>query len=176
MGLPPQYLEVLGIIKAYTTRVGNGPFGAEIYDKDGDYIREKGHEYGTVSKRPRRCGWLDIPMIKQAILLNGVTELAVTKLDVLSGLPEIKVVDYYVDTKGNRTDLPRSEADSKNCIPHFAKFEGWKQNIDTVKKYEALPKNCREYLEYIKNTLGIPITYVSLGPDRNQTIETRNKF
>jgi adenylosuccinate synthase len=141
-------LKVIGIMKAYTTRVGNGPFSTEQDNKTGQYLRDRGHEYGTVSGRPRRCGWLDLPMMKLACRMSGVNELVLTKLDVLSGLKTIRV-------KTNEG---------------YKSFPGWAAEITKVRRFDKLPKACRDYVLYLEKQLQTPIKYVSVGPDRAQTI------
>ena len=149
IGLPPMKLKVIGIIKAYTTRVGNGPFPTEQANKTGQYLRDRGHEYGTVSKRPRRCGWLDLLMMQHACRLSGVSSIVLTKLDVLSGLKTIKVKT----AKGHKN------------------FPGWQAEITEAKRWADLPKACQRYVLWLEKQLAIPIQYVSVGPDRAQTIK-----
>jgi adenylosuccinate synthase len=153
VGLPPQKIYSLGIVKAYTTRVGGGPFPTELFNETGKSIRERGDEFGTVSKRPRRCGWLDLPMIKTAIRLSGFDYLTITKLDVLSFLPVIKICTQY-----------------KNNKPIYKKFKGWQNDISKVKRFEDLPKEAKIYIKFIQNSLKVPIIYIFVGPERNQTI------
>ncbi len=170
VGIAPRNVYSLGIVKAYTTRVGNGPFPTELFDKTGESIRTRGHEFGTVSKRPRRCGWLDIPALKTAARLSGFTSLAVTKLDVLSGLPEIKVCIAYKVNKRQYDQIPASTYEYEKCKPVYRTFPGWQNDISNSKKYTDLPKNAKVYLQFIENELHAPIKIVSVGSERNATI------
>lgn len=170
VGFPPQILRIIGIVKAYTTRVGGGPFPAELFDNTGNYLQEKGGEIGTVSKRRRRCGWLDIPMLLLSHRLNGFSCLAVTKLDVLTGLSKIKVVTDYV-LKGRKIkEFPSSLADLEAVRPVFKEFKGWSQDITKIKKYTDLPENARIYLSYIEKSLNVPIKYISVAAERKALI------
>ncbi len=149
IGLPPMNLKVVGIAKAYTTRVGNGPFPTEQDNDIGQHLRDKGHEYGTVSKRPRRCGWFDLEMVRKACQMSGVNTLVLTKLDVLSGLKKIKV-----KTKDG-----------------YEEFTGWDEDITGIRQWSKLPVACRRYVVYLEKQLQVPIQYLSVGPDRKQTIK-----
>jgi adenylosuccinate synthase len=148
IGLPPMALNVVGIAKAYTTRVGNGPFPTELKNNIGEHLQVKGHEFGTVSGRKRRCGWFDLPMVRQACKLSGVNEIVLTKLDVLTGLKTIRV----------KTDKG------------YVSFPGWAENISSIKRWQNLPVACKKYVLYLEKHLQTPIKYVSVGPDRRQTI------
>ena len=171
VGFPPQKLEVVGIVKAYTTRVGGGPFPTELFDDSGAYMQEKGHEFGTVSKRRRRTGWLDIHMLRTSHRLNGFSYLVITKLDVLSGLKKLKIATHYI-YKGKKLDtLPSSLEEISQVRPVFAQFEGWEEDISGIKKYASLPKNTRIYLSAIEKYLHIPIQYISVAPERNSIIK-----
>jgi len=174
IGLPPMKINVLGIVKAYTTRVGNGPFPTELTNKINNHLRSIGHEYGTVSKRPRRCGWLDLVLIKQAININGVNSIALTKLDVLSGLKQLKICTHY--TLNNKTirQLPLSFSDTSKLKPQYTTLPGWSKNISQIKKFSHLPKTCQKYINFIGKKIKIPLKYISVGPDRNQTIISLN--
>ena len=170
-GLPATFIKrVVGIIKAYTTRVGGGPFPTELHDEVGQRIRDRGHEYGTVTKRPRRCGWFDAVAVRYSSRLGGATELSVMLLDVLSGFDEINVcVAYELD--GKRIDYFPSDVDDLARVkPIYETLPGWSEEIDQVKKYEDLPENARKYLERLSEILGKPISFVSVGPGREQTI------
>ncbi len=171
VGFPPQKLNVIGIVKAYTTRVGGGPFPSELNDQNGQMLQEKGKEFGTVSKRKRRCGWLDLPMLRLAHRLNGFTNLAITKLDVLSGLPEIKITDYYLIDRKKVNEFPSSLSNVEKAKPVFIKLQGWQKDITTIKKYKNLPKNCKMYLAHIENALKVPIKYISVGAERSAMIK-----
>lgn len=171
VGIPPQKLEVIGVVKAYTTRVGGGPFPAELTDDIGVKLQEAGLEFGTVSKRRRRCGWLDVPMLREASRLNGFTSLAITKLDVLSVLSEIKVADYYLLNGKKITKFPSFLSDVEKAQPIYKTYPGWQEDISKVRRYSDLPKNCRNYLEVIENELGVPIKYISVASERSAMIK-----
>jgi len=167
---PKQINEIIGVMKAYTTRVGSGPLPSEIEDRTGDYMREKGYEYGTTTGRPRRCGWLDTLVVKYSIMINSIDSIALTKLDVLSGIDEIKICVAY-DYEGKiYKDLPPHQTIMHKCKPVYKVFKGWKENIDKIKTYEQLPENTRKYIEEIEKLIEIPISLVSVGPERNQII------
>ncbi|MDD9953561.1 MAG: adenylosuccinate synthase [Candidatus Woesearchaeota archaeon] len=151
----------LAIVKAYTTRVGEGPFPTELEDANGKHMQDVGHEFGTVTGRPRRCGWLDLALVKYAAALNGFTHLVITKLDVLSGLETLNVCTSYKE--GMPVDLARA-------TPVYEDLPGWDEDITGCTTYDALPKNCKKYLAKIKEVTGVPIKYISVGPERNQTI------
>ncbi len=176
-GVGPQFLHyVLGITKAYTTRVGSGPFPAELSVKEGvgQHLSSVGREIGTVTKRVRRCGWLDIPLLRRSTLVNGVSGLCLTKLDVLDGLPEIKICTAY-ELDGNRIDwFPSGADDVARCVPIYQTFAGWNESTIGITEYEKLPTNARTYIEAIEQHLKTPIAMVSTGPDRCQTIVKKN--
>lgn len=170
VGIPPQKIYSMGIVKAYTTRVGNGPFPTELFDEVGEKIRTVGAEFGTVSKRPRRCGWIDLPMLKTAIKLSGFDYLAITKLDVLSGLAKIKVcVGYRIGNKKIDT-IPALMSEFDKCKPVYREFKGWKQDISKVRKMNDLPKEARNYLDFIQKKLKTPIKIISVGAERSSNI------
>jgi len=171
VGFPPQGLNVIGIVKAYTTRVGGGPFPSELNDRNGQLLQEIGLEFGTVSKRKRRCGWLDLPMLRLAHRLNGFTSLAITKLDVLSDLPEIKITDHYLVEGKRMTEFPSSLEIVSQAKPIHKTFAGWTENISKIRKFRDLPKNCQKYLTFIEKNLNIPIKYISVGAERSAIIE-----
>ena len=170
VGFPPQKLNVLGIVKAYTTRVGSGPFPAELNDDTGTFLQERGKEIGTVSKRKRRCGWLDMVMLKYANRLNGFDCLALTKLDVLTGLPFIKIVTSYQCGGKLTEDFPSSLTELEKCKPIFKSLPGWHDTISGIKRYQNLPKNCRLYIETIEKLLKVPVKYISVGAERSEII------
>jgi len=160
--------EVFGVFKAYCTRVGSGPFPTELNDETGTTLREKGHEYGATTGRPRRCGWLDLVALKYSIMINGVSQLIMTKADVLSGFDIIKVCTGY-KCNGHITEkLPYdlNEVDSAE----YAEFKGWPDDISAVDKEEDIPENLQKYIRFIEKETGIPVTIVSLGADRKQII------
>ncbi len=171
LGLPPSSINrVLGIAKAYATRVGNGPFPTELLDPTGDRLRTIGHEFGATTGRPRRCGWLDLVALKYAVMINGMTEIAITKLDVLNSLPEIRVATAYrID--GKTTDRFPSDFDKlERAEPVYETFGGWQTDIDTVSDWENLPAQVKTYLDFVSRQLGVPVRFVSTGPRRSETI------
>lgn len=170
-GIAPKYIDnVLGITKAYTTRVGEGPFATEINDDIASYIREKGHEYGTVTKRPRRIGWLDLVVLNHAKRTSGITSISLMLLDVLGGLNKIKICTKY-QLNGKEIDyIPSNLLDYQNCIPVYEEFDGWKEDITSCKTFDELPINCQKYLNRIMEVTRLPISIISVGPDREQTI------
>jgi len=166
-GLPPKALKkVTGIAKAYTTRVGNGPFPTEDLSEAGDKIREQGHEFGTTTGRPRRCGWFDVVAAKYAITLNGCDEVAIMKLDVLDGFEKVKVCVGY-EIGGERIDCFPS--DLEGVKPVYTELDGWDKS-QGVTSFEDLPKNAKKYIEFLEDKIGCRIKYVSTGADRNATI------
>ena len=176
-GVGPTSIDfVLGICKAYTTRVGGGPFPTELFDETGQYMRERGGEYGSTTGRPRRCGWLDGVVLKEAVRLNGLSALAVTKLDVLTGLDPLKVcVAYELD--GERIEnVPGNIRAVERLKPIYEEVPGWHEDISTVTRFEDLPENCRRYLRYLEEFSGVPVEIVSVGPAREQTIVLKNPF
>ncbi len=170
VGLPPQKLSSLGIVKAYTTRVGNGPFPTELFDKRGEEIRQNGHEFGTVSKRPRRCGWLDLVLLRTASRLSGFDYLTITKLDVLSTLPRLKICTHYVLNGKRINEVPAQQSLFAKCKPVYREFAGWKKDIAKVRKFKDLPAEAKAYVSFIKDSLKVPVQYIFVGPERNQTI------
>ena len=167
---------VLGIAKAYTTRVGTGPFPTELTDDVGAGLAKRGNEFGSVTGRPRRCGWLDLPALTRSLQLNGVDGLCITKLDVLDGLPEVKIATGYL-VHGEPLALLPSGADAvAECVPVYETLPGWSESTVGVKTFEALPANARAYLERIEALAGVPIAMVSTGPDRTETILRRHPF
>ncbi len=168
VGLAPQKIYSMGIVKAYTTRVGNGPFPTELHNKVAEKIRAVGVEFGTVSKRPRRCGWLDLCMLRTAHRLSGFDSIAITKLDVLSGLKEIKICIAYILHGKKINEVPPSIYDFPTCRPVYKVCKGWKTDISKIRTYADLPKEAKKYIEYITNQLRIPISLVSVGPGRGE--------
>ena len=167
---------VLGIVKAYTTRVGGGPFPTECLDDIGTHLQECGVEFGSTTGRPRRCGWLDLVVLREAVRLNGLTGLAVTKLDVLSSLKTLRLcVAYNLD--GERRDsMPATLPDLERCRPVFEDLPGWHEDIRGVRRFEDLPLTCRQYLKRVEELAGVPIQLVSVGPDREETILVQDPF
>ena len=170
-GIPPQSLEyVVGVTKAYTSRVGDGPMPTELLDEVGETLRETGHEYGTTTGRARRVGWLDLPAIKYAASLNGITHLAITLLDVLSAVEEIKVcVGYEID--GKRVEgYPMSQTDLHHARPVYKSLPGWGVDITGSRMRGDLPDAAREFIEFVEADVGVPLCMVSVGPERDQAI------
>jgi adenylosuccinate synthase len=173
---PGQLHHVLGIVKAYTTRVGGGPFPTECLDKIGDHLVECGVEFGSTTGRRRRCGWLDVVVLRDAARLNGLTGLAITKLDVLSTLNPVKVCVGY-DCDGSRRDtMPATIQDLERCQPIFEELPGWAEDIRGARRYEDLPGNTQKYLKRVEELVGVPIQIISVGPDRDETIVVQNPF
>ncbi|MDI9553665.1 MAG: adenylosuccinate synthase [Bacteroidota bacterium] len=169
LGVSPKTIdEIFGIFKAYCTRVGSGPFPTELNDETGELLRKKGSEFGATTGRPRRCGWLDLPALRYAIMINGVTRLFMMKSDILSGFSTIKVCSSY---RVNGQDVDQRPYDNNAAIePVYTELPGWQEDITGIRKYNELPLYLRNYVEFIEKQTGIPITIVSVGPDRNSTI------
>ncbi len=176
-GLGPVVIDlVLGVVKAYTTRVGGGPFPTELKDSLGDYLREKGEEYGSTTGRPRRCGWLDLVIVKTAIRLNGIKGIAITKLDVLSGLEKIKICIGYEYNGKFIKDFPPTLLELEKIKPVYKELSGWKENIRGIKKFEDFPEPVKIYLKTIEEYLETPIYIISLGPERENCLILKNPF
>lgn len=167
---------VIGIVKAYTTRVGAGPFPSELFDDVGEYIQSKGAEFGATTGRRRRCGWLDTVILNNAVRLNGLTGLAITKLDVLGGLDEIKICTSYRHKGASLDYFPASLKVLAECEPVYETLPGWQEDISNLREYEDLPKNVKDYLHRIEEICGTPVQIVSVGPGREQTIVVNNPF
>ena len=170
LGISPQSInEVIGIAKAYCTRVGSGPFPSELEDATGEQLRKVGHEFGATTGRPRRCGWIDLPALKYTIMLNGVTQLAITKIDVLNGFKEFEVTEMYeydgIQTENVPYDLNRDDIKMIN-----KKFTGWNSSTDNIKNYDELPEKLVEYLAYLEEKLEVKITMISTGPGREELV------
>ncbi|HSZ24712.1 MAG TPA: adenylosuccinate synthase [Cytophagaceae bacterium] len=171
LGLAPAHVgNVFGIFKAYCTRVGGGPFPTELLDADGDALRKEGNEFGSTTGRPRRCGWIDLPALKYAIMLNGVTEMLMMKADVLNIFKEIKICTHYKLSDGSITDQIPYDLCEQNYEPVYKTMKGWNCTLDGISSYESLPPELSEYIHYLESQLNVPITVVSIGPDRTQTI------
>jgi adenylosuccinate synthase len=176
-GVAPQRLDyVLGITKAYSTRVGSGPFPTELNDQTGAHLREKGQEFGSVTGRPRRCGWFDAAGLKRAVQLNGTTGLCITKLDVLDGLPTVRLNTGYRMGGESIDILPYGAEAVSRCEPVYEDFPGWSESTFGVCQWEQLPANARRYLDRLSEVLGVPIDLISTGPDRDQTVVLRHPF
>ena len=170
-GVPGRFItKVIGIIKAYTTRVGGGPFPTEQDNDIGQHIRDRGNEYGTVTKRPRRCGWFDVVAVRYAARLGGVDVLSVMLLDVLSQLPEIKVCTAYELDGRRTTNFPSHVDDLRRVTPIYETLPGWQTEISHLRRIDDLPLNARRYLGRLSQLIGIPVEIISVGPDREQTI------
>ncbi len=170
---PTKITSVLGIVKAYTTRVGGGIFPTELLNEDGDRLREVGHEFGATTGRPRRCGWLDIVQLKAANRVNGITHINLTKLDVLSGMKELKVAVKYSLNGKEIFDIPLSENDQEKLDIEYGTFDGWDEDITSCEKYEDLPKNAKKYIEAIEKMLEVKVNFIGVGPKRSQIIEKK---
>ena len=169
-GTRPKDVQAIGVMKAYTTKVGNGPFVVELSDSVGEKLRKDGNEFGTTTGRPRRCGWLDLVVVKYAVRLSGIDALTVTKLDILSGHEELKVCVGYM-YKGKRIDdYPADISILENAEPVYEKLKGWSEDISDARSIDDLPKAAQEYLDYISRYLGIPIGFVGVGPGRDELI------
>jgi adenylosuccinate synthase len=171
---PTRIDEVVGLVKAYTTRVGGGPFPTELHDETGERIRKVGAEFGSVTGRPRRTGWLDLPALRYAVRVNGLDALAITKLDVLTGLDEVKVCVGYDTPRGRTADLPMDELDTAS--PVYQSFPGWKEPLGGARVMADLPRQARAYLEFVEAQAECPYVLVSVGPARDETIVLRDPF
>ena len=170
LGIAPNKIEnVIGIFKAYATRVGSGPFPTELFDADGETLGRVGNEFGATTGRPRRCGWIDLVALKYAITINGVTELNMMKADVLSGFEQIKVCTHYEYNGKKIAHLP-FDIDAKYVKPVYETLEGWQEDLTGIKSANELPNALNQYIEYLEKHLEVPITVVSVGPDRTQTL------
>ena len=176
-GFGPAHIDaVVGIMKAYTTRVGAGPFPTELFDETGNHLQEKGHEFGATTGRRRRCGWLDGVVVADATRLNGLTGLAITKLDVLSGLKTIEIATSY-DLGGKKLSvMPSNIRQASGLIPVYESLEGWQEDIEKVREYDELPAQAKDYIKRIEDLVGVPTDIVSVGPDRVETLLLRNPF
>jgi adenylosuccinate synthase len=170
LGIAPRHIgEVYGIFKAYSTRVGSGPFPTELMDDEGEQMRKEGREFGSTTGRPRRCGWIDLPSLKYSIMINGVTQLLMMKADVLSIFPTIKVCKEYQRKDGTRTDMLPYEFVNEQISPVYTEVKGWNIPLTGISE-ESLPVELNDYIKLLETELQVPITLVSTGPDRTQTI------
>jgi adenylosuccinate synthase len=176
-GVAPQALHyVLGITKAYTTRVGSGPFPTELFDEIGERLAKRGNEFGSVTGRPRRCGWFDVAALKRSIQINGVSGLCMTKLDVMDGLDSIRICTGYRIEGEIRELLPLGADELGACSPLYEELPGWSESTVGIKRYEELPDNAKAYLTRIETLCDVPIDIISTGPDREETIVRRHPF
>ena len=174
VGIGPNMItNAVGIAKAYTTRVGKGPFPTELEDETGEWIREKGHEYGVTTGRSRRCGWLDIVILKTSVRVSGLTSLAVTKIDTLAGLEKVKMCVGYKFNDEIIDYFPASLEDLAKCEPIYEEFDGWDESVANARSYEELHPNARKYLERIEELTDTRISIVSVGPRRDQTMRVK---
>ena len=171
LGIAPKQIgEVYGIFKAYATRVGSGPFPSELFDEDGDKMRKEGNEFGSTTGRPRRCGWIDLPALKYAMMINGVTQLIMMKVDVLSIFSEIKVCIGYELEDGTILDQVPYDLNDIKINPVLETLKGWNSNLDGIKDFEKLPIELTQYIQFLEEKLGLPINFISIGPDREACI------
>lgn len=169
LGVAPSKIgEVIGVTKAYCTRVGSGPFPSELHDSIGDLLRSEGAEFGSTTGRPRRCGWIDLPQLRYTVMLNGVTQLCITKIDVLNIFEEIKAATHYKYNGEISTDLP-FDINEVKVEPIWKSFKGWKQAIDMT-EYDALPTVLKDFTQFLEEYLGVPVTMISTGPEREKLI------
>lgn len=170
LGVAPTKIgRVIGIFKAYCTRVGSGPFPTELDDEVGELIRKEGREFGATTGRPRRCGWIDLPQLKYAIMINGVSELSMMKADVLDGFTSIKVCTHYL-INGEKVDYFPFDINDVELTPVYEELEGWNCDLTQLESYDDAPKALKDYVLYLEDKLEVPITVVSVGPDRKQTL------
>jgi adenylosuccinate synthase len=167
---PSQIHEVIGVAKAYVTRVGEGVFPTELVNDVGNELREKGREYGVTTGRPRRCGWFDLPILRHAIRVNGLTQIALTKLDILSGFETIKVCTGYKYGDQVLSSYPMDQNMADQLEPIYVDLPGWSEDISPVREYVNLPENAQKYVEFIERECGVKITIIGLGPERDQAI------
>ncbi|ELR68612.1 Adenylosuccinate synthetase [Fulvivirga imtechensis AK7] len=171
LGVAPNKIgEVYGIFKAYCTRVGGGPFPTELFDDDGKEMQRVGNEFGATTGRPRRCGWLDLPALKYAIMINGVTQLFMMKADVLNIFERIKVCTHYKLPNGEVSDVFPYEIVDQAIEPVYKELPGWHTSLEKVEEFESLPRELKNYVSYLEAELNVPISIISIGPDRTQTI------
>ncbi len=170
-GIGPKAIDrVIGVAKAYISRVGTGPFPTELHDETGDRMIELGGEYGTVTGRRRRCGWLDLVALRYAVRVNSLTEIFLTKLDILSAFDTIKVAVGYRSLGESYDEFPRQQRVLYNCTPVYETLPGWSTDISGVREYDELPKEARAYIEFIEERVGVPVSWISVGPERHQLV------
>ncbi len=171
-GIGPRCIDdIIGIVKAYTTRVGEGPLPTELLEETGKHLQQKGHEFGTTTSRPRRCGWLDLVVVKHSCMISGISKIAITKLDVLDGIKTVKICTNYL-LDGKKIDFfPANIEEAKRCKPVYKDFKGWSKINTGSTKLADLPKEAQQYLKFIEKEIDVPITIVSVGPGRTETLE-----
>lgn len=170
LGVAPSAIgEVIGITKAYCTRVGSGPFPTELHDETGEFLRKEGFEFGATTGRPRRCGWIDLPQLKYSIMLSGVTQLVITKIDVLNKFKEVQAATQY-NIEGELTNQLPFDLCDESAKPVYTAYPGWESNLDGINKYENLPENARTYVDVLEKELNVRVSMVSTGPDRKELI------
>jgi adenylosuccinate synthase len=170
LGIAPKHIgEVYGIFKAYSTRVGSGPFPTELLDEEGERMRKEGNEFGSTTGRPRRCGWIDIPALKYSIMINGVTKLLMMKADVLSIFSTIKICTHYKLNDGTVTEIMPYEIVNEKITPVYTEVKGWNISVVGISE-QNIPLELTQYVDFLENALEVPITLISTGPDRTQTI------
>ncbi|QGU00648.1 Adenylosuccinate synthetase [Candidatus Syntrophocurvum alkaliphilum] len=176
-GIGPTNIDrVLGVAKAYTTRVGEGPFPTELLGEQGDILRNKGAEFGTTTGRPRRCGWLDAVILRYAVRINGLTDIALTKMDVMDSFPTIKICIAYKYHGEMIYEFPESSDILEHCEPVYIEIPGWQQDISSITNFEGLPENAKKYIEKLEELLGVKSSLIAVGPKRDQTIVLENIF
>lgn len=176
-GIGPKSLDsIVGIVKAYTTRVGAGPFVTELVDETGNYLQEKGQEFGATTGRPRRCGWLDLVVVRYSARINGLTHLAITKLDILTGLDPVNLCVGY-EYKGKRLEnIPAQLSILDKCSPVYDAMDGWQEDISGARTFKDLPNNAQAYVKRIEDFVDVPVSIISVGSGRNETIVRKNPF
>jgi adenylosuccinate synthase len=170
LGIAPSKIgEVIGISKAYCTRVGAGPFPTELHDETGDFLRKEGMEFGATTGRPRRCGWIDLVQLNYTIMLNGVTQLVVTKIDVLNNFSEIKAANHYI-VEGNKTDQLPYDLSGVPTEPVYQSYRGWNTSLEGITDYDRMPSTLKTYISELEKQLGVPVSMVSTGPERQELV------
>ena len=174
LGIAPSKIgDVIGIFKAYCTRVGSGPFPTELDDEVGEFIRQEGHEFGATTGRPRRTGWIDLPALRYAIMINGVTELSMMKADVLDKFETIKACTHYI-INGEKMDYFPFDINDAEVTPVYEEIKGWNTDLTKLTNFADAPQALKDYVTYLERNLEVPVTVVSVGPDRTQTLNTKN--
>jgi adenylosuccinate synthase len=176
-GIPPTRIDrVMAVVKAYTTRVGEGPFPTELLDADGEWLRQQGFEFGTTTGRPRRCGWYDAVIARYAARINGVTDFVLTKLDTLTGREKIPVCVAYEVNGVRHDEMPMTQTDFHHATPVYEQYDGWSEDITGCRTFEDLPKNAQTYVKAVEALSGAPISAVGVGPERSQMVILDNRF